>query len=131
MKGQRESSEQRLHQLKEELKNGQKKLSTLNGKSLPAALLELDVALDDLKKEITKMQSAEIIYNNFINMAKKTKCCPLCDRDLDGKVEPFVSKLQETLEKVPDGLTDCNQHLTKKRKNKKSVIAAQTRPRCC
>uniref|UniRef100_A0A6B2KY77 DNA repair protein RAD50 n=1 Tax=Arcella intermedia TaxID=1963864 RepID=A0A6B2KY77_9EUKA len=125
MKNQAEEIDKVLKEKNKLLTTIKKKLEPLKERPLPDVLKEIDQELDDTKEELTKLKSAEIMYKNFIKMASKSKCCPLCDRDLNGKVEPFVQKLQETLQQVPESYKSSSSELANQEKIKVKLSQLQ------
>lgn len=75
------------------------RLAFLGDKDLPQYLRKLEEQIEGIKQEIVKMQSAQILYTNFINIATEKHSCPLCEQNLDS-VDEFVEKLENKLAAV-------------------------------
>eukprot|EP01125_Pyxidicula_operculata_P015436 TRINITY_DN523_c1_g1_i2.p1 TRINITY_DN523_c1_g1~~TRINITY_DN523_c1_g1_i2.p1 ORF type:complete len:1267 (-),score=327.47 TRINITY_DN523_c1_g1_i2:1792-5592(-) len=123
-KGQRESVEQQLNQANKELNTRQQKLSQLGDVPFTEYTKTIEKEIEDIKNETVKMQSAIIMYKNFIRSAKKKECCPLCERNVDN-VDAFIQKLSNTIEKVPGRLAEITEELQQKENLRKDITSLE------
>eukprot|EP01126_Amoeba_proteus_P064206 TRINITY_DN8957_c0_g1_i4.p1 TRINITY_DN8957_c0_g1~~TRINITY_DN8957_c0_g1_i4.p1 ORF type:complete len:823 (+),score=290.48 TRINITY_DN8957_c0_g1_i4:73-2541(+) len=120
--GQKSVLVEQLTSLESELKKSKASISILGNKSLPEFISKIEGRIEDHKQEIVKVRSAQIIYQNFINIASKKVQCPLCEHSLEGgKLKNFISKLEETLSMVPQSLKDAEKELKKSELEKKKL----------
>ena len=98
-----------FHSLMEKVK----KESNNSEEELPTLIKRAEETVQSKQRNKSMTKSAQLIYNNFVNMAKENHECPLCERSFDNssQLTDLLDKLNEILAQVPTTLQTTSSDL--------------------
>lgn len=113
--GEEKSIKSRLAQLERQLQAKREEIKVIgeDDRPLPVLIKEAEKKVENVRKDVLMIQSAELIYQNFIELARENQECPLCDRGIHGDaLKKMLDQMQSTIDNVPTSLQENKQLLT-------------------